>query len=162
MYRFFATIHARPAEATPAAVIELEGNTYRTLHIPPPLLSQPFERDFESVIEAVRDWERMFVEPDGSFVWVSSAGAPAWQLDGNLHDRNELLLFVDVKGACPVEEFDRFLGALGWPATPLMFQLTREAVFLDEAEFRRWAARREPAKADATDASSQASSARRP
>jgi hypothetical protein len=30
---------------------------------------------------------------------------------------------------------------LGWPQTPLVFQLVREAVFLDEAEFRRWAAR---------------------
>jgi len=32
------------------------------------------------------------------------------------------------------------LTALGWPATAVMFQLTREAVFLDEAEFRRFAA----------------------
>jgi hypothetical protein len=81
----------------------------------------------------------MFCEPDGSFVWVSSQGEPAWQVDGNLYDRNERLLFVDLKGTCPPREFDRLLGALGWPSTALMFQLTREAVFLDEAEFRRHA-----------------------
>ena len=82
----------------------------------------------------------MYCEPDGSFVWVSSQGEPAWQVDGNLYDHNERLLFVDLKGTCPPREFDRFLAALGWPRTKLMFQLTREAVFLDEAEFRRLSA----------------------
>ena len=94
---------------------------------------------FEVARECLAGLERMFSEPDGSFVWVSPQGDPVWQVDGNLYDRNERLLFVDAKGSCPPEEFDRLLTALGWPATKLMFQLTREAVFLDEAEFRRHA-----------------------
>jgi hypothetical protein len=81
----------------------------------------------------------MFCEADGSFVWVSPHGQRAWQVDGNLYDLGERLLFVDLKGTCPPHQFDRFLAALGWPDTRLMFQLTREAVFLDESEFRRWA-----------------------
>jgi hypothetical protein len=86
----------------------------------------------------------MFVEPDGSFVWVSSnaacdQAAPAWQLDGNLFDRNGRLLMVDLKGTCAEAEFDRLLAAFGWPTTPVMFQLSREAVFLDEPNFRRYA-----------------------
>jgi hypothetical protein len=56
-----------------------------------------------------------------------------------LFDRDGKLLFVDLKGSCPPEQFDRLLGAFGWPAASLMFQLTRQAVFLDEAEFRRFA-----------------------
>jgi hypothetical protein len=82
----------------------------------------------------------MFLEPDGSFVWVSAAKETPWQLDGVLYDRNERLLYVDLKGACTAPAFDRLLGALGWPETPVMFQLAREAVFLDETEFRRYAA----------------------
>jgi hypothetical protein len=82
----------------------------------------------------------MFFEPDGSFVWTSPSNEPAWQVDGNLFDRNGRVLFVDLKGSCPGDQFDRLLSALGWPATPLVFQLVREAVFLDEAEFRRYAA----------------------
>jgi hypothetical protein len=31
------------------------------------------------------------------------------------------------------------LSAIGWPGTPVVIQLLREAVFLDEAEFRRHA-----------------------
>jgi hypothetical protein len=83
----------------------------------------------------------MFVEPDGSFVWASSQNSAPWQVDGNLHDRDELLLFVDIKGSCPQAEFDRLLMALGWPQNRVMFQLTRQAVFLDESEFRRYAQR---------------------
>lgn len=140
LYCFYASIHARPSEVESGPAVALAGQTYQTLHVPQALLSEPFERNFEDAVEAFSRWERMFVEPDGSFVWCSSQNATPWQVDGNLYDRDELLLFVDVKGACPKGEFDRFLGALGWPKTPLMFQLTREAVFLDEHEFRRWAA----------------------
>ena len=96
---------------------------------------------FEVASQRLGQLERMFCEPDGSFVWVSSQGDPVWQVDGNLYDRDERLLFVDLKGTCPPDQFDRLLSALGWPETKLMFQLTREAVFLDEAEFRRLSAR---------------------
>ncbi len=65
---------------------------------------------------------------------------PHWQVEGNLFDRAGRLLFADLKGACPDEQLDQLLAALGWPATPLMFQLVREAVFLAEPEFRRYAA----------------------
>jgi hypothetical protein len=56
-----------------------------------------------------------------------------------MYDRNGQLLFVDAKGYCPGDAFDRLLAALGWPGTKLMFQLVRQAVFLDEATFRRQA-----------------------
>jgi len=36
--------------------------------------------------------------------------------------------------------FDELLHSLGWPETPLVFQLVREAVLLDETEFRLVAA----------------------
>lgn len=82
----------------------------------------------------------MYCEPDGSFVWVSPAGEPPWQVDGVLYDRGGRLLFVDLKGNCPSTEFDRLLGACGWPAAPVLFQLVRQAVFVEETEFRRLAA----------------------
>jgi hypothetical protein len=31
------------------------------------------------------------------------------------------------------------LRAFGWPETPLIFQLPQKAVYLAEADFRRWA-----------------------
>lgn len=137
MYYFFASIHARPEEAEPGEAVQLAEASVPTLHVPRALVGQPFERNFEDTLETLARHERMFVEPDGSFVWVSSHEEPAWQVDGNLYDRDELLLFVDIKGSCPADRFDELLSALGWPGTSLMFQLTRQAVYLAEAEFRR-------------------------
>jgi hypothetical protein len=140
MYEFFITVHAQPPGVTAGASIEVNGRTVNTLHVEPEALSTTtMNCSFETARTKLEQLPRMFCEADGSFVWVSPQGAPAWQVDGNLYDRNERLLFVDLKGSCPAEEFDRFLTALGWPETRLMFQLTREAVFLEEAEFRRYA-----------------------
>jgi hypothetical protein len=145
MYSFYITVHAQPADAGPGPSVELAGRQVRTLQIAPATLSTTtFGCSFEAAQARLAALERMFIEADGSFVWASPQGGPAWQVDGNLYDRNEQLLFVDVKGACPGEQFDRLLTALGWPGTRLMFQLTREAVFLDESEFRRWAAGTSP------------------
>lgn len=140
MYSFFVTVHAQPAAATSEARVELGGRTLRTLCVEPETLATTtMDCSFEVARERLEQLGRMFCEPDGSFVWVSPQGEPAWQVDGNLYDRQGRLLFVDLKGTCPSEPFDCFLRALGWPATKLMFQLTREAVFLDETEFRRHA-----------------------
>lgn len=97
-----------------------------------------FDRTFEQVAEALGLLPRMFVEPDGSFVWVS-AGERAWQLDGVLYDGAGRLWYVELKGGCPEAEFDRLLTALGWPKTSVCFQLVREAAWLDEPTFRRYA-----------------------
>jgi hypothetical protein len=130
------TIHARPTDAAPGPLVNLAGATFQTLH----LRGQPdapFERSFETVAQALGQLDRLFLEPDGSLVWVSPAGEPAWQLDCMLYDRAGRLLYVELKGECEERAFDRFLSALGWPETPVMFQLVRSAVLLDEAEFRR-------------------------
>lgn len=140
MYSFYVTIHAQPADATVGSHVALGGRTLRTLCLAPEALSTTtMDCSFETARQRLEQLERMFCEPDGSLVWVSPQGDPAWQVDGNLYDRNERLLFVDLKGTCPPDAFDQFLAALGWPETKLMFQLTREAIFLDEAEFRRYA-----------------------
>jgi len=140
MYSFFVTVHAQPPGATAGPEIIVAGRTLRTLQVSPTVLSTTtMDLSFEAATARLEKLERMFCEPDGSFVWVSPQGEPAWQVDGNLYDRNERLLFVDLKGTCPPEAFDRLLTALGWPATKFLFQLTREALFLNEEEFRRHA-----------------------
>jgi hypothetical protein len=139
MYAFHVTVHARPAEATPGVVIEIGGRKLATLSVPHEARSRPFEVALEDAGERLDQLDRMFSEPDGSFVWTSPHDEPAWQVDGNLFDRGGRLLFVDLKGTCPADEFDRLLAAFGWPQTPLVFQLVHEAVFIDELEFRRWA-----------------------
>lgn len=94
-----------------------------------------FERTFEQVSEALGKLPRMFIEPDGSFVWVS-AGERGWQIDGMLYDGAGRLWYMELKGQCPEQEFERLLSALGWPATPVTVQLMREGELLSDDEFR--------------------------
>ena len=79
---------------------------------------------------------RLFIEPDGSFVWTGEEAGQSWQVDGNLIDRGDFLAYVELKGRCPEEQFDELLTASGWPQSPLEFQLPRRGVTLNEAEFR--------------------------
>jgi hypothetical protein len=138
---FHVAIHARPPQAVAGPIVPRTEIELSTLAISPETIGQSFAVSFESASKALARFQRLFIEPDGSFVWVSSADEPkaTWQLDGVLYDRGGKLLFVDLKGSCPQSPFDRFLAALGWPATPLVFQLAREAVFLEESEFRKYA-----------------------
>ncbi len=139
MYRFHATVHAKPSAATLGPPLDFGERSFPTLMVDRETLGGvTFSCSFEDAQFKLTKLGRMYCEPDGSFVWVSPQNELLWQVDGNLYDRNERLLFVDIKGTCPAEEFDRLLSCFGWPETPLMFQLVHEAVFLVEAEFRRW------------------------
>jgi hypothetical protein len=141
LYSFCATIHAMPADASPGPGVALSGGTFQALQIAPVVLARSeFACDFETALDRLALLERMYCEPDGSFVWASPQGMPAWQVDGNLYDRQERLSYVELAGRCPPPQFDQLLAALGWPQTALVFQLRREAVVLDECEFRRYAA----------------------
>jgi hypothetical protein len=138
MRPFHVSVHARPPGLDPGPTIEVEGQRLATLAVTPESLATPFERGFEQAAAELAALPRLFLEPDGSFVWAAPRGQPAWQIEGNLFDRGGRLLFVDLKGQCPSDELDRLLRALGWPHTPLMFQLARQAALVSEAEFRRF------------------------
>lgn len=140
MYKFHVTLHARPAEAHSDGTLEIAGRTITTLEVPPAATATCFRVSFEEASAALAQLSRLFIEPDGSFVWVSSSADAAWQVDGMLYDRDERLLYVDIKGTCPAEAFDQLLATIGWPETEVMMQLTREAVFVNEPTFREFAA----------------------
>jgi hypothetical protein len=137
MREFQIVIHARGEDASRAAEVEIDGEQYQTLRVDT-ASSEPFAITFEQAAAALDELPRMFIEPDGSFVWVASWEEASWQVDGVLYDRDDRLLLVDLKGSCLPEQFDRLLTALGWPATPVMFQLVQHAVYVDEAEYRRF------------------------
>ena len=147
LYAFEITLQARPAEATAGAALTDAWGTWPTLEVPKAALATPLAVGFDAALERLGAIERLYAEPDGSFVWACSRSAePAdtgfWQVDGNAAERDGRLLLVDLKGSCPAAEFDRLLEAFGWPEQPVMMQLVRAAAFLDEATFRRHATAR--------------------
>jgi len=136
MYQFQISLHPRSPAVTAGDELLRAGRRYPALRVPGEALGATFVRSFEEVETALAALERMYVEPDGSFVWVSADATRPWQVDGVLYDRDARLLFVELKGRCPADAFDQLLTACGWPATAVMMQLTQEGVFVDEQSFR--------------------------
>jgi hypothetical protein len=136
-YRFHTTVHYRPPQVAPGSDITVDGMLVHTLDVKPLMLGNALRVSFEEAAAELQKLPRMFLEPDGSFVWVSAQDKTDWQVEGVLFDRNGRLMFVDLKGECTEDALQQLLSALGSPTSPLMFQLVRQAVFLDESEFRR-------------------------
>jgi hypothetical protein len=113
-----------------------------------------FAISFEQASAALDTLDRLFLEPDGSFVWAGETAADPplvdppnaapprrWQLDGELYDRDGRLAYVIVKGNAPTEVLEQLIAAIGAPPIRLTFQLVREGQTLDESQFRAWLAR---------------------
>lgn len=142
VYAFDAALHARPAEAHLSGSHVDAWGAWPVLAVPRESLVVPLGIGFDAALERLAALDRMYAEPDGSFVWTSPREGLFWQVDGNAFDRDGRVLLVDVKGTCPADRFDALLAVFGWPQQPLMMQLVRPAVFLDEETFRRHAAAR--------------------
>lgn len=139
LYDFEISLHRR-ADARPAAAPYIDSaGSWPILDVRHEDLAIPMAIEFDEALARLSGLERMYAEPDGSFVWTSSRDGRVWQVDGNLFDKDGRVLLVDVKGTCPPADFDRLLRCFGWPAEPVMMHLVRPAVFLDESVFRRHA-----------------------
>lgn len=148
-YHFHAHLHGLPSEVRRAAgAVSISGpvggeRVVTPLELNDSQRSTPLQRSFEEVGERLSQLARLYFEPDGSFVWVGDdeqeAAESRWQVDGNLYDLHGQLLYVELKGHCPALMFDELLRACGWPEQPVMFQLLRNALYLDEPSFRHWA-----------------------
>jgi hypothetical protein len=139
MYRFHITVHVRPPEAIAGDLVELDGQPCRPLCMPPAAMATPFPVSFEEASESLAALPRLFIEPDGSFVWVADDAQRTWQVDGSLYDGGTQVSFVELKGTCPADSLDRLLSAFGWPDIALAFQLMRCGIYLGEEDFRRHA-----------------------
>lgn len=136
-FQFHISVHARPPDVVAGEPTMIRGISAAPLRLKPESLQRPLPISFEEVSERLERLPRMFLEPDGAFVWVSSSNDEKWQVDGVLYDRDGHLMFVDLKGECPEMAWSELLYAMGSDKTPLMFQLVREALFLDELGFRQ-------------------------
>lgn len=135
-------LHRRPASVSEGCSITIAGYELATVTVTPQQQSEPFSISFEVAVERLAELSQMFVEPDGSFVWVAASGAElGWQLDGVVNDRANRVVSVEVKGTCPRPQFETLLRVFDWPEVGLLVQLVQAAAFLDDAEYFRFAER---------------------
>ena len=137
MADFHIAIHVRGQTVRSDELRTIDSLPVRPLSVPPGGSSDLFLVSFEETCQRWTVLPQMFVEPDGSFIWTGAALAQPWQVEGCLYDRQSRLQYVELWGSCPESAFETMLTTLGWPSVAIMIQLVREAVFVDEADFRR-------------------------
>jgi hypothetical protein len=118
---FHVSWHRVPASAAPHHALSGEE------------LATPWELSFEEALAALERLDRLFAEPDGSFVWRPGAGR---QVDGQLFDRQERLAYVELHGLCHGADVDRLHAALNPSKMPLAVQVIREGVIRTWDEWR--------------------------
>ncbi len=110
-----------------------------------------FTTTWEQAGTALQGLPRMVFELDGSFVIsgnieraeragpssAPSANATRWQVDGHLFDFAGHLHRLELHGQCPPAAFDELLRSVGWPRQPLLFEMVREGITVNEAVFRQ-------------------------
>ena len=136
MQPFRIVIRAIPNSELPTRSVALGGRDVTALIVPAQLQATPLGVSFEQAAEVLETFPRMHFEPDGSFVWVSSSEEDeAWQVDGNLYDRDESLIAIDLKGTCTQLRLTQLLDVFRAAGRELMIEVVRDAVFVRERDF---------------------------
>jgi hypothetical protein len=129
------SIHPRPANVTPGPTALIDNRQLPTCLVPADWASATLPRTFDEAMDRLSELPRMFVEPDGSFVWVGDGSAlqetGAWQIDGLLYDQGPRLSHAELKGTCPAAEMARLFEAIGGDMRGLVVQAVREGAFFE-------------------------------
>ena len=68
------------------------------------------ETSFEDAAARLEQMPRLYLEPDGSFVWTQSGGEQ--QIFGMLYDAANQLQYVELRGCCCRENWQRLVTAI--------------------------------------------------
>lgn len=99
------------------------------------MLAEPLPIDFATAEQRLGALPLMFFEPDGYFLWGRGSGVERWQINGQLTDDGQQMLYITARGRMPRQPFEQFLTVFGWPDVPLAIQLVVEGVMIAAADF---------------------------
>ena len=136
-YAFEVSVFARPPSIRQTGQVVIAGEAYPVLDQEALQQGPLMPVTFEQVLDDLATQHGADAEPDGYFLLIGFEGGDRWQIDGHLYDRENRMWRLDLHGKCPRPKFDAMLRLVGWPATPLVFQLVQEGITLDEVDFRR-------------------------
>lgn len=135
-------LYARPPGAAAGPERTIGGIRLPTLHCDGLATSQ-FPSSFEEVAERLQQFDRMYFEYDGSFVWTGRSDEEdsrvTWQLDGMLYDYGGRLQRVELLGACPLPQWQELMRAVTPLPETLLIHLIEQHCFVPaEALERLW------------------------
>ena len=136
MQPFHIIIRPRGPLARPAGTAVWAERQIAALRSPPEANACSFAVSYEEVAEPLTAIPRLYLEPDGSFCWVSPDDVTQ-RLDGQITDDGRRVMCVQVQGRCTWSGFEPILRVLGWPGQAVMYQLLPSATLVDDASFRQ-------------------------
>lgn len=119
------------------------GNAWQTTNGKLPTLSvdsleTPFPTTFEAAAERMQQLPRMFFELDGSFLFTGWQDETFWRLEGNLYDRRDALLYVELRIDSPRAPFEQLVEVIA-PGSARMYELPGEGVLVSEETLLKYA-----------------------
>ena len=128
-----AVIHALGETGFAWDTTDVDGRSIKIIDLPATAFQQPLATSFDDALEALAALPRLFIEPDGSFIWLGEEGPQQWKLDGQLNDSPYGLMTIELKisGAAPWPGVETVLRILKWPSCPIAFELVRKGVYVD-------------------------------
>lgn len=82
---------------------------------------------WESALERLSRLPRMFVEPDGSFLWNGDDKFIGhWQLEGTVYDDGRVVRTVELLGHCSLDNWQTFLEAFETTCSSIIIELVDE------------------------------------
>jgi len=85
---------------------------------------------FEDVSDRLSQVDRLHMELDGAFVWVGQD----WQVDGMIYDHDDRIRYVDLKGTCPLVNWQSLVRWIadpaesGMPEHPTVWMLSEQSL----------------------------------
>jgi hypothetical protein len=76
---------------------------------------------------------RMFVEPDGSFLWSGQdpASGGHWQLEGTVYDDGQVVRYIELRGQCPLVQWHEFVAAFEESLASIRLELLEQKRIVD-------------------------------
>jgi len=125
-------VHAAPERMLTCSEVTLGGHSLEALSLPTSWLSRPLAVSFDEVLSRLEQLPRLYIEPDGSFIWIGPTGPAEWKIDGQLHDSASGLMTIELKVEGDSPDLCAIFHCLDWPAESLVFQLVREGIYVDD------------------------------
>ncbi len=108
---------------------QISGEAPLRLRLYGPSAGQPLQMSWEDAFEQLSRLPRMYIEPDGSFLWTGETAMQphssphAWQLEGTIYDDGRAIQYVDILARCPLSTWEIFLDAIGETFDSVTLQL---------------------------------------
>ena len=99
----------------------------------------PLHISWEEALLRLEKLPRMFVEPDGSFLWTGEATAEAaqWRLEGTVYDDGQVVRYIELRGQCPLRQWQEFLGAFDESFSTVVLDLLDQSTVVEGEWLRR-------------------------